>query len=311
VAQGHALRRTFSAPCYNRRILVPVCSRSYWDEFAESFAALGPPLRPSSEDIRAFEEAVANWTAGHPHDCLRALLLGVTPELARMRWPQASSLIAVDNSVAMAQSVWPGNVAKKRWAVCGDWLALPRPESSCHVVVGDGSINCLRYPDGFRALAKSVREVLSDNGILALRCYVQPATQEHPDEVFADIFRATIPSFHHFKFRLLMAMQCCSEQGIAVNDVYRKWTSCQFDQDLLIARAGWERPAIRTIDFYRDKETVHTFPTLDELRSVLLDFFDEVSCSIPSYHLGERCPLLVLKPKTSRSRNLSFDGEVR
>jgi SAM-dependent methyltransferase len=290
--------------------LVPVCSRSYWDEFAESFAALGPPLRPSSEDIGSFEEAVANWAARYPHDWLRALLLGVTPELARMRWPERSTLLAVDNSMAMAQAVWPGNVAKKRWAVCGDWLALPRPESSCQVVVGDGSINCLRYPDGFQALAKKVREVLSDNGILALRCYAQPAVKEHPEEVFAGIFDATIPSFHHFKFRLLMAMQPSTEQGIAVNDVYKKWASHKIDEDMLIARSSWERRAIRTIEYYRDKETVHTFPTLEELRSVLLDFFDEVSCSSPSYPLGERCPLLVLKPKSSRSRNLRPGGEV-
>jgi hypothetical protein len=291
--------------------LVPVCSRSYWDDFAESFAALGPPLRPSSEDIRSFEDAVAKWTANHPYDWLRALLLGVTPELARMRWPDASSLIAVDNSLAMARAVWPGNVAKKRWAVCGDWLALPRPESSCHVVVGDGSINCLRFPDGFRALANKVRCTLSDDGILALRCYVRPAIQERPDEVFADIFRSTIPSFHHFKFRLLMAMQPSTEQGVAVNDVYKKWASGRIDEDSLIARTGWEKRAIRTIKFYRDKETVHTFPTLAELRSVLVEFFDEVSCSIPSYHLGDRCPLFVLKPKSSRLRSLSLNGAAR
>ncbi len=290
--------------------LVPVCSRSYWDDFAESFAALGPPLRPSSEDIRSFEDALANWTANHPYGGLHAILLGVTPELARIRWPDATSLIAVDNSLAMAQTVWPGNVAK-RWVVCGDWLALPRPESSCNIIVGDGAINCLRFPDGFRALAKKVRDTLSDDGILALRCYVQPDIQEQPDDVLADIFRTTIPSFHHFKFRLLMALQPSTEQGIAVNEVYKKWAIGRIDEDRLIARTGWERRAIRTIEFYRDKETVHTFPTLAELRSVLVEFFDEVSCSIPSYHLGERCPLFVLKTRSCRPRSLGLNGAAR
>lgn len=243
------------------------------------------------------EEAAANWSAAHPGESLRALLLGVTPEIAKMCWPQASSLMAVDSSMAMAHAVWPGNVPARRWAVCGNWLALPRRESSCEIVVGDGSINCLQYPDGFRALAENIRCVLRDDGILVLRCYVQPASKELPEQVFSDMLCANIPSFHQFKFRLLMAMQPSTEQGIAVNEVYERWANSNIDQERLMAETGWEKRAIQTIEFYRAKETVHTFPTLTELRTVLLEFFDETSFSIPAYPLGERCPSLVLRKR--------------
>ncbi len=81
--------------CYNRRNVTPVCNKSYWDHVAPSFSVLGPPLKPSPEDVQFVETAVANWCSSHPGKRLRALLLGVTAEIATMRWPEESSLIAV------------------------------------------------------------------------------------------------------------------------------------------------------------------------------------------------------------------------
>ncbi len=291
--------------------MVPVCSKRNWDGFATSFAAVGPPLRPSIEDVRCFEEAVANWTVSHPGQSIRALLLGVTREIAEMRWPRASYLLALDQSLAMAQTIWPGNIPAWRWAVCGDWLALPRREASCEVVIGDGSANCVRYPHGLRALAENVRSVLRDDGVLILRCFAQPASKETPEQVFSDMFRSRIPSFHHFKFRLLMAMQPSAEQGIPVNDVYRKWVSSNIEQDWLMSRTGWENRAIETIHAYRDREVVHTFPTLAELRGVLLEFFDEISSSTPAYFLGERCPRFVLTPRSRHRPTFGVAGGTR
>ena len=143
---------------------------------------------------------------------------------------------------------------------------------------------------------------MSDDGILILRCYIQPAVQERPEDVFAEIFREPIPSFHHFKFRLLMAMQPSTQAGIAVHEVYRYWAGRNMDTRLLTSRAGWEQSAIDTIELYRHSVTVHTFPTLAEYRSVLLEFFDEISLSSPPCNLGERCPILVLRPRPHPQR---------
>jgi SAM-dependent methyltransferase len=267
---------------------------SYWNIFADSFRALGPPLRPSAEDIRSMEEAASAWAAGHPGQPLHALLLGVTPEIAQMRWPDLASLMAVDSSMAMAKAVWPGNIPGRSWVVCGDWHALPRQERSCDFVVGDGSINCLSYPVDYRALAAVVHRVLRDDGLFVLRCYLRPALQETPEDVVARM--AEFPSFHHFKFSLLMAMQRSVSEGIPVDRVHQFWASLKLEEEALAARTGWERPAIRTIESYRGTNTVHTFPNLAELRATLLECFDEVSLTTPSYSMGERCPTLVLKP---------------
>jgi hypothetical protein len=280
---------------------------SYWDTFADAYGRLDTPLTPSTVDLRVIEEAIEAWMAARnatPH--LRALLLGVTPALAQMRLPEGSWLLAIDRSWEMASRIWPGDIRGSRWVVCADWMALPERPSSVDVVLADGSINCLRYPDGFRRLAASVREHLTDEGIFVLRSFVQPERQEEPLAVFGDLLQS--PSFHHFKLRLLMAMQHSVERGIPVNDVYRFWTSREMDRDRLISRTGWPGEVIDTIELHRGPNTVFTFPRLDELRSVLSGFFTEVSCTLPGYPLGDRCPILVLRPDARSRRSVSQRG---
>ena len=54
---------------------------------------------------------------------------------------------------------------------------------------------------------------------------------------------------------------------------------------------------------------VHVFPTLAEFRSVLHEFFDEVSASTPSYSLGDRCLRFVLRT-TLRRLALSMNPSI-
>jgi SAM-dependent methyltransferase len=275
---------------------IPVVVQPYWKSLATAYMDVGPPLRPSSEDISFLKQVLTSLPRG---SAFHALLLGVTPEIARLPLPEGSFLTAVDTSEPMAQAVWPGDVPGRRQVVCSDWLALPLHDRCCDVVIADGSLNCVPFPNGLRALAASVRRAMRDDGILAVRCFVRPASPERPEDIFADMLRGTIPSFHHCKFRLLMAMQKSTEQGVQVGETHRLWTNQNFDRTLLAFGPGWDARDIDTIELYRNKSTVHSFPTLAELRSVLADFFDEVSLLIPSYNLGERCPTLVLRPRDS------------
>jgi hypothetical protein len=104
-------------------------------------------------------------------------------------------------------------------------------------------------------------------------------------------------NFHAFKLRLLMALQTDVIGGVAARDAYRFWASHHPDLGWLTARNGWEHEVMETIDLYRVTDTVYSFPTLAELRSSLAEFFDIVSVSLPDYELGERCPLLTLRPR--------------
>jgi hypothetical protein len=77
-----------------------------------------------------------------------------------------------------------------------------------------------------------------------------------------------------------------------------------------MAHTGWEQHTIKTIELYRDQSSVHTFPTLNEVRTVLGETFDEAFLSIPAYHLGERCPRFVLRPRSRRSRSFFKSSQI-
>jgi SAM-dependent methyltransferase len=288
--------------------MIPVSggAQTYWDDLARSYWMLESPLRPTGEELLSTQQVAMRHAALRPAGPFRALLLGVTPDLARMQWPENTKLFAVDHSFPMVKVVWPGNIPEVRHAICGDWLAMPLADSSCNLAIGDGSMNCVRYPDGFRKVAASVARALRPDGLLVLRCYAQLEQKEDPDRVLASLSKGDMPSFHYFKFRLLMALQEDAREGVAVADVYRCWVRSGIDPARLAASRGWDPATIRTLDLYRDSSTVHTFPTLAECRSVLREYFDEVSCSYASFPLAERCPMLVLKPipdaKASGSR---------
>lgn len=212
-----------------------------------------------------------------------------------MRWPEESSLIAVEKSIEMAQTVWPGDVPGARCVVNANWLALPCADESCHFVAGDGSINCVDYPDGFRMFACSVAQVLRKNGTAVLRCYVSPDEKESPDAVFAQALKGTIGSFHAFKLRLLMALQESARSGVGVKDAFRAWMERHLDPGELPSTPGWAQSAVASIALYREVATRYTFPALAELRDALAPWFEEVSITRHGYELAERCPMLTLR----------------
>jgi SAM-dependent methyltransferase len=272
-------------------------TETYWDGLARAYAALGSPLRPTREEIETMERAVAAYAAGEGDRRLQGLMLGVTADIATMQWPTRCSVLAVDLSREMIRSVWPGDIAGVRRAVCGNWMRLPTRPSSRDIAIGDGSMNCVSYPDGFRAVAASVFTALKSDGIYVVRCYAQLKRKEEPAAVMESLAGRENPSFHHFKFRLLMAMQRNVREGVAVDEVYRYCAKYRLDPAVVAATQGWDVEAIRAIELYRDAPTVHFFPTLAEQRAILREYFDELSCSTGAYALGERCPILVLTPR--------------
>jgi SAM-dependent methyltransferase len=225
---------------------------------------------------------------------MNALLLGVTPPLASISWPDASFLAAVDRSRSMVRSVWPGDIASRRAAVQADWQALPVRDGSLDLVAGDGSLSSVRYPDGYRAICRAIRRGLKPDGLVTLRVYVPPTAKEEPGDVVAELSRHA--TFHQFKLRLLMALQASPEEGSHLDRAHRYWTECTIDRAALAAATGWRREEIDTIDRYRGLDESYTFPALEELLPLLEESFSVQSISVPTYPFGVCCPTLVLRP---------------
>src|SRR5262245_54585614 len=102
---------------------------NHWLDFHRKWSRLRPPLRPNHEVIEGMRGLSAAVNG-------RALLLGVTPELATI----AEDVTAVDRSQTMIDYVWPGDT-KCRRARQGNWLELDYAADTFSLIVGDGSLN--------------------------------------------------------------------------------------------------------------------------------------------------------------------------
>ena len=119
---------------------------AHWPGIARSWHLVGPPLRPSPEEIELFERSIMHWAQGVPGaqrsqeaQEIQALVLGVTPELFLLRWPEATVVRALDASSEMINVVWQGPEGS---AVSGSWTAAPIAQASQHVIVCDGVSGC-------------------------------------------------------------------------------------------------------------------------------------------------------------------------
>lgn len=264
----------------------------HWERHAIDWRHFGSPLRPSPEDVVWMERALLSATPAP-----KALMLGVTPELAAMRWPIGTRLMAVDRCPAMIRHVWPrDHVPPGAVALRGAWNLLPLVDGVLDVVVGDGIDTLIAFPHEADALFAEVRRVLRPDGLFLLRAFVRPLQGESLDAVHDDLAAGRIGSFHAYKWRLAMALHGALAEGVLPAEIWRAWRECVPDPAVLVRQTGWPPEAVATIDAYRESPARYSFPTLDELTQALGRHFVVTVPHLPGYELGERCPLFALRP---------------
>jgi SAM-dependent methyltransferase len=274
----------------------------FWEQQWLWWDRIEAPLRPQRADVELMQRVVAEVDRALPSDpaqpscgtrgSLQALLLGVTPELAAMRWPTGTALVAVDRSQGMIDHVWPMGVPVGAKVLQGDWLALPLGDGSCDVVLGDGCFSQVSYPHDGRSLVKELRRVLRAGGVLLVRTFIRPERHETVAELFEILQSGAIGSFHAFKWRLNMALQPSLEQGVRLGDVWEAVVGRFPDPRVLAHQRGWSEQSVDTIHAYQGSAARFYYPTLAELRAALGEHFDEGEVWFPQYELGERCPHL-------------------
>lgn len=286
------------AAVYERAVLVDAAAGAegdVWASIARSYSAFTSPLVPCREDIAVYEHAVASHAATIHASGLDAVMLGVTPAMALMRWPAGSRILAVELSPEVIRALWPGDVPGVREAKCASWFDIPKARQSCDVVIGDGSLIACRFPGEVRTLARSLSELLKAGGLLALRCYVRPDKPGTVEDVFDALFGPVGMNVDCFKMRLWLAMQRSPEQGVAVRDAARVLARYRLDARAMKERLGWSSAVIEPFSKWPTSEAIYSFPPLDGLRAVLGEYFAEVSVTFPSYPLGHCCPMLVMR----------------
>jgi predicted dehydrogenase len=268
----------------------------FWQSVPKQWKHFGPPLRPGPEDIRVMQEQAAAWVEQSSAGRCDVLLCGVTPEIASMHWPAGTRLWAVEKSLAMIREVWPANASPAKQAVQGEWTCLPFAADSFDIVIGDGCLTSLKYPQQQVHFLEAVRAVLRSNGVMITRYFVQPDHPERPEMVFADLQEGRIGSFHAFKWRLAMSLQESASEGVRVDDIWQKWSAAK-------VTTAWPSEAVDTIETYRGSDHRLTFTTLGEIRDLHADLFEEKSCIVCGYELAERCPIMVYSPRKLQQRD--------
>lgn len=267
---------------------------SHWEQHALNWRHVGLPLRPTGQDVRIMESLLA----AHLDQAARVLLLGVTPELARLRWPDRTHLLAVDRSAGMIQRVWPGDaLALDAQVIRGDWNALPLSDGCRDTVIGDGFYTPLAYPSDYRRLGRELARVLRPGGLYLIRAFVRPDAAESLEAIEADLLAGRIGTVHALKWRLAMLLHDDLATGVRLDAVWRLWDDLRAQPAVADRLRQWPAEEVATLEAYRGAPGRYTFPTLTELRAALAPDFTELDCRLPDYELGDRCPILLLETR--------------
>lgn len=264
---------------------------NHWRLHAKQWQHIGEPLRPAATDIQKIvswmPEMIQADSAG-----FQVLLLGVTPELATINWPQSTRLYVIDASLDMIQYIFPyKNITISTCIAVGNWLRLPLPQSSMDLVIGDGCFSMLPACD-YDNLAIEIRRVLKPAGHCCMRFFVRPEVNESITKIYEDFISNHIDNFHVLKWRIAMALQEQLQTGVCLQDIWETWNQYFKQPD---ACFSWSEAINNTINVYKNNPTIYTFPSLAELCACLNKQFKQLDMHKPTYTLGERCPVFKLQ----------------
>lgn len=260
----------------------------HWNAIRHHWQLLGPPLRPPSEAVEAYERELGLLHAD-------VVLLGVTPELAGL----GATTLAVDESAAMIAGIWPGDTPTRK-AVAGNWLDLPVDPASAEAVIGDGCLSVMPSSDARLALFSAIGRALKPGAKAAIRLFASPSSPDSPEAVRALALSGAISTFHELKWRVAMTATG-SDHAIPVKTIVERFNALFPDRQELSQRTGWALPVIGTIDVYESSRAIYSFAPAAVVADEATRVFDDVAiASSGSYGLADRCPLLVFGSRSRR-----------
>ncbi len=270
--------------------------QAHWPKIATRWHLVGPPLRPSKEDIALFERSIGNLE--NPTEGIRGLILGVTPELYQLRWPRGSTVRALDGSLEMIKAIWPGPADS---ALLGSWTAAPVAGSSQNVILCDGGFGVLSFPHEQRQLLTEVRRMLAPGGIFVVRLFAPAGRTGSIADISADLHAGLIESLDMLKLRLWGALQKTLVDGVKPREVVANIEEMSGGLDRLVVDHGWSAEHVATLELHRDSNSVYHLANAEELVRMTEEVsgFEVVSIESADYSYSDCCPLVTLRRENS------------
>lgn len=265
-----------------------------WPEVARKWQQLDSPLRPVQPDLVLVRRALSHLRLADDRQP-RVLIMGVTPEIYRLPWPDDWPVRSIDWTPAMVDHLWPG---AREHVTLHDWRQMPFAAGSFDIVTCDGGLNLLKYPDDQRTTCRHLARIVAPGGLFITRLYAPPKVKETPKQVLDDLLAGRIRDLNCLKLRMGMAMQDAPEDGVAPHDVRERLFEVAGDWSALAERLGWPLEHLAAIDAYRHATARYYFVSESLVTEMLCGeepLFECVSAETPDYELGERCPTVVYR----------------
>jgi len=269
-------------------------NNDHWNSQATKWASIGPPLRPSSEDISVFNDMLNKCS--EKSSLTKSLLLGVTSEIATIDYFDKNHLIAIDRNISMINQLSAIESNNAKLMIQGDWLTMPFENGSLNIVIGDGCFTQLHYPNDYKNVLKNISRLLKKNGFVIFRFFTKN-NLESEEHIINEIKTNKIKNFHIFKFRLAMALQLDVEKGVKLSDIWNTWESLKINTNILAASLNCDIETIQSIDSYKNSKARYSFPSEIELTEVLCENFTLIEHYQPEYPFGDQCPIMLLQKK--------------
>lgn len=256
----------------------------HWDAMNEIWGLQGEPLRPPRQVVEAIVSEVAL------HGAQNTLILGVTPEYHG----RFSRLIAIDGSVGMVRSVWPGDTESDRVKI-GSWLSLSKHVEKADSVIGDFSLGVVGDKLNVMSLLSSIREVCDFGGICLFRTWTRPDTPVTERSLISYCDRK---GFSSHALRLRIGMHLAQKLGgaVPVSMIYEKFNEifpCRYD---FFRRTGVNPSELKLIDLYQNSESVYFYPTRHEIIEMISQTgFSGEFLEVGGYDFSCDCPIVRMK----------------
>jgi hypothetical protein len=266
---------------------------SPWPTLTTHWHHVVPPLRPAIQDLAFYWSAAEEWI--RMHGAPRVLLLGVTPQLYNLPWPLGTDFLAIDRTQSMIDLLWAG---PREAVLCSDWRSMALPDGSRDIVLCDGGLHLLTYPEEQQRLILLLKHLLSEKGICLLRLFVPPKHSESPEAVVADLFNRKISNLSILKLRMGLALRDNAVRGVALEEIFQKIQEAAPDLENLAAKIGWPAEHMLAIRGYQGVDFRYYYVTVQEASDMFCinpGGFQIERLETPSYELGHCCPTLIIK----------------